>query len=365
MKILKKMLYWTLGIVAVLAVTVLLVLQHPDFGRTPSGERLERIKQSPNYRDGEFQNQIPTAVMTGTENQNVVAAWWDFLFKERPNLVLEEPVKVVRTDLNSLPKDSDCIVWFGHSSYLLQLAGKRILVDPVFDKAVPLSSIFGKTFPGADVYQASDMPEVDYLVITHDHYDHLSRKDVQLLMPKVGHVVCPLGVGEHLEYWDYPAEKITELDWNEDYESTDGFVFHCTPARHFSGRLLKRNQALWASFVVESPTLKVFIGGDSGYGPHFKAIGEKHQDLDVAILENGQYDKNWSQIHTMPHELGKEAIELGAREIITVHHGKYCISNHPWDEPLRNEQQAAKDYHLNLTVLTIGKPQRLTKTEDI
>ena len=98
------------------------------------------------------------------------------------------------------------------------------------------------------------MPEVDYLVITHDHYDHLSRKDVQLLMPKVGHVVCPLGVGEHLEYWDYPAEKITELDWNEDYESTDGFVFHCTPARHFSGRLLKRNQALWASFVVESPT---------------------------------------------------------------------------------------------------------------
>lgn len=154
-------------------------------------------------------------------------------------------------------------------------------------------------------------------------------------MPKVGHVICPLGVGEHLEYWDYPAEKITELDWNEDYESIDGFVFHCTPARHFSGRLLKRNQALWASFVVESPTLKVFVGGDRGYGPHFKAIGEKYQDLDVAILE------------------------------ITVHHGKYCISNHPWDEPLRNEQQAAKDYQLNLTVLTIGKPQVLTKTEDI
>ena len=365
MKKLKKMLYWTLGIVAVLAVAVLLVLQHPDFGRTPTGERLERIKQSPNYRNGEFQNQIPTALMTGTENQNVVAAWWDFFFKERPNLVPEEPVKVVRTDLNSLPRDSDCIVWFGHSSYLLQLAGKRLLVDPVFDKAVPLSSIFGKTFPGADVYQASDMPEVDYLVISHDHYDHLSRKDVQLLMPKVGHVVCPLGVGEHLEYWGYPVEKITELDWNENYGCADGFVFHCTPARHFSGRMLKRNQSLWASFVVESPTLKVFIGGDSGYGPHFKAIGEKHQDIDVAILENGQYDKSWSQIHTMPNELGKEAVELGARVIITVHHGKYCISNHTWDEPLRNEQQAAKDYQLNLTVLTIGKPQGLTKTEDI
>ena len=361
MKKLKKMICWTLGIVAVLAVTVLLVLQHPDFGRTPTGQRLERVKQSPNYRDGEFRNLVPTAVMTGEEKKNVLAAWWEFLFKERPNLVPEDPVEVVKTDLASLSKDDDCIVWFGHSSYLLQLSGKRILVDPVFDKAVPLFAFFGKTFPGSDLYQANDMPEVDWLVITHDHYDHLSRKDVQLLMPRVGHVICPLGVGEHLVYWGYPEDKITELDWNEDFESTDGFVFHCTPTRHFSGRMLKRNQSLWASFVVNSPSLKVFIGGDGGYGPHFKMIGEKHPDIDVAFLENGQYDKNWSQIHTMPDELGKVAVDLGAKEIITVHHGKYCISNHPWDEPLRNEQQAAQDYRLNLTVLTIGKPHGLTK----
>lgn len=172
---------------------------------------------------------------------------------------------------------------------------------------------------------------------------------------RIGKVICPLGVGQHFEYWGFDPSKLVELDWNESSLLQQGFNANCLPARHFSGRGLTANQTLWASFLIETPSLTVFIGGDSGYGPHFKEIGDKFQDIDLAILENGQYNEDWRYIHTMPRELGKEAQELGADTIITVHHSKYALARHPWNEPLLNELEAADQYRLNLIVLGIGK----------
>ena len=208
-----KILFVILCVMAVAVVAVTLFFQTPPFGRLPRGERLERIRWSPNFRDGEFRNQEPTSLMTSEKGR--WEAMLDFVFKKSPEgLRPEHPVPSVKTDLRALDPYREFLVWFGHSSYLLQMGGKRILVDPVFCSAAPVSFL-NKPFPGTDIYRPEDMPDIDYLVITHDHWDHLDYGTVTQLKGRVRKVVCPLGVGEHFEYWGYEPERLVELDWNE------------------------------------------------------------------------------------------------------------------------------------------------------
>lgn len=333
-------------------VGVLLFLRQPSFGRLPSGDRLERIKRSPHYKDGEFKNLTPTSLMAGDKSRLQIL--WGFLFADKEGVYPDRPVPAVKTDLKHLPKDENWMVWFGHSSYLLNVDGARILVDPVFHAASPVSFV-NKPFAGTDIYKPEDMPDIDYLVITHDHWDHLDYQTVTALNGRVGKVVCPLGVGEHLEYWGYPNDRLVELDWMEDGNLGQGFVVHCLPARHFSGRGLTSNQTLWASYVLDTPSLRLFIGGDSGYGGHFAEIAKAYPDIDWAILENGQYNEAWKNIHTMPYQLHQVARDLNAGNILTVHHSKFALSRHKWNEPLLNEQQLRQDSTLHVPILEIGE----------
>lgn len=330
-----------------------------SFGRLPRGERLERIQKSPNYQDGQFRYPEATEVMTGSKSG--FRTMWEFLTESRKDTRPTQPVPTEKTDLSTLQND-DCIVWFGHSSYLLQIEGKRILVDPVFYKAAPVSFV-NRPYQGTDLWKPSDMPPVDWLLISHDHWDHLDYQAVKELLPSVKGALLPLGVGEHFEYWGYPKEKLIELDWNEHSDLGDGFSLHCLPARHFSGRGLTRNKTLWASFLLKTPSgRQIFIGGDGGYGPHFKEIGQKFQGIDLAILENGQYNEDWAQIHTMPAELPKVCHDLGAKEVITVHHSKYTLSKHPWDAPRQNEDALEQD-GIVVRRLLMGKIEHLWQKE--
>lgn len=313
----------------------LLFMSQPSFGRLPTGARLERIRNSPNYRDGKFQNLTPTKMMPGAKETEAEKA------ARTGNRVPKEPLQMEVTDLKALPRDRDWLVWFGHSSYLMMLGGKTFLVDPVFYKGSPVSFV-NKMFPGTDKYKAEDMPEIDYLVISHDHYDHLDYEAVTKLRKKVKRVICPLGVGEHFEYWKYKPEQLVELDWWEAAELESGFRLECTPARHFSGRTFNMNQSLWASYVLETPGRKLYLGGDSGYDSHFKQIAAKHPGIDLAILENGQYNTRWKDIHTMPEYLPKVMKEIGAKRVMTVHNSKFSLAPHDWDEPLKNARSAAK-----------------------
>ena len=231
-------------------------------------------------------------MMTGEKNRWQVM--WDFIFGDRKNLRPQDSIPVIHTDLKRLPKEQNLMVWFGHSSYMIQIDGKRILVDPVFCKASPVSFI-NKPFSGTDIYRPEDMPEIDLLIITHDHWDHLDYETVTALQEKVAKVVCPLGIGEDFEYWGYDSDKLIELDWSE-HTILDNIDVHCLPARHFSGRGLASNKTLWASYMIESPSTTIFIGGDGGYGPHFKEIGESFTNIDWAILENGQYNNDWKNV---------------------------------------------------------------------
>lgn len=345
-----------IGLVLAAAIAAGIIAVLPGFGRLPRGERRERVLNSPNYRDGQFRNLEPSPLMAGGKGR--VRGMLEFLFGKKEGLRPERPVTAIRTDLRALAPESDLAVWFGHSSCLIQADGRRALVDPVFLSAAPLP-LLNRPFKGADLYRPEDMPDIDYLIITHDHWDHLDRGTVTALRPRIRTVVCPLGVGEHFEYWGFPKERIVELDWHEQAALDNGFTIHCLPARHFSGRGLNSNQTLWGSFLLQSPSRKIYIGGDGGYGKHFAQIGREFPDIDLAILENGQYNEAWRYIHTLPGQLAQAAKDLAAKQILTVHHSKYALARHPWDEPLKTEAALAADTTLHVLRPEIGEVVRL------
>lgn len=354
------MIIWIMSIAITLTTTAVLFMNQSSFGRIPRGERLERIRQSPNYKDGEFKNLHETQLMTSGKGR--FRSMWDFIFKKKEGLRPLQDIAVIKTELRKIASDKDALVWFGHSSYLIQLDGKRILVDPVFCVAAPVSFV-NKPFKGTDAYTPEDMPDIDYLVITHDHWDHLDYRTVMKLKNRIGKIICPLGVGEHFEYWGFNKDRILELDWSEDAVLDNSFAIHCLPARHFSGRGLKSNQSLWASFLLESPSQKIYMGGDSGYDTHFAEIGKRFPDIDLAILENGQYNEDWKYIHTMPQYLEQVAKDLNPQKVLTVHHSKYALARHRWDEPINNALKMKKNLDMDVLIPTIGEIVDLKKEE--
>ncbi len=277
-------------------------------------------------------------------------------FRNRPKSVRPPmPVQALAPDFQSLlSAPDDALIWFGHSSYLLRTSGRTFLVDPVFSRRASPMPGFVKAFPGTDIVKPADLPELDYLVITHDHYDHLDYDTIRQLKQKVKHWICSLGTGAHLEYWGVPAGRISELDWWESVQPEPGLNMTATPGRHFSGRL-KRAQTLWASFVLETPGRRYFIGGDSGFDAHFGEIGKRFGPFDLAILECGQYHEYWKHIHMMPEETALAAELLGAKALLPVHWGKFNLALHPWDESIERLLKAAAGRPYEVLTPAIGQ----------
>ncbi|MFB6319128.1 MBL fold metallo-hydrolase [Saccharicrinis sp. FJH54] len=341
----------------------MVILNQARFGQSPKGERLERIKQSEHYEDGEFKNLSETPTFTSDKSRFQVMK--DFMFRKKIRVTPDDSLPVIKTDINALDPKDDALVWFGHSSYFIRLNGKTFLVDPVFSPYAAPFSFINKAFKGTTVFHAGDLPAIDYLIITHDHWDHLDYQTVLDLKQNIKHIVTGLGVGQHFEHWGFDPEVITELDWYEAMNLDAGWQLTATPARHFSGRGLKRNKTLWASFVLKAPDFKLFIGGDGGYDTHFSDIGSKYGPFDLAVMEQGQYDQNWNLIHLLPEQLFKAAGQLQAQRILPVHNSKFALANHPWDEPLNKitENQSGSD----IPVLTpkIGEVVFLNDTTQV
>jgi L-ascorbate metabolism protein UlaG (beta-lactamase superfamily) len=279
---------------------------------------------------------------------------YDFFNKSKNNRPAA-PIPSVKSDLKTFSSEKPGIFWFGHSSYLIKTNGKNLLIDPVFSGHASPFSFMVKAFEGANNYAASDFPDIDILILSHDHYDHLDYETIIAIKDKVKHFYVPLGVGAHLENWGVAENKITELDWWE-AATFENLKLTATPARHFSGRGLKRGKSLWASYVLETPSHKIYIGGDSGYDAHFKAIGEKFGPFDLAILETGQYNKNWPYIHMMPEQTVQAAQDLQAKVLLPVHLGKFALALHDWDEPLQRVVKAAAEKQVKVTTPMIGEP---------
>ena len=362
-KRLKKIMFTILIIIAIICLIPMLYLQLPLFGQKAEGLRLERMEKSPNYRDGQFHNLSPTNMMVDNKGMREMMAR---KFSEKKHgLRPTDSIPAIKTDLKAIAKDRDISIWFGHSSYYIQIDGKRFLVDPVFSKHASPIPILISAFEGTNIYEAEDMPNIDYLLITHDHYDHLDYKTVKRLNDRVGKVVCGLGVGAHLEKWGYNKDKIMEMDWNESCDLSDGFNIHSKPTRHFSGRTLKRNTTLWLSFMLQTPTMNIFLSGDGGYDNHFKEIGEEFGEIDLAFLETGQYNEKWKLIHSMPHEVCQQAKDLNAQRIIPIHWGKFALADHSWKEPIEKLMEFSKDEAIPVLTPLIGEIIELKNMDQV
>jgi L-ascorbate metabolism protein UlaG (beta-lactamase superfamily) len=328
------------------------------FGKIPDGKRLFKIQQSPNYKNGSFKNVSHTPVMA--EDSSFWKTLRSYLNKPKDTKP-PVPLPFVKTDLNNLQNDAPVIVWFGHSSYLIRINGLTILIDPVFSNHAAPFSFMVKAYPGADIYTVPDIPDIDLLIQTHDHYDHLDYISVSALKPKIKKIITTLGTGSHFEYWGYDPAIITELDWWETTSFSD-MQLTAVPERHFSGRGITRGKTLWAGFILKTPVHTIYIGGDSGYDTHFKEAGIKYGPFDLAILECGQYNAHWPHIHMMPEETAQAAVDLGAKRLLPVHWAKFTLALHPWNDPIKRVVKKAAELNMPITTPRIGEPVVIGKS---
>lgn len=350
----QKTLKILLGFILILSMAIALFMQQQSFGKLPSGDRLSRIQDSRQYKNDIFHNLEETTLLAkGASYFGMVAKFFGKGINREPS----HPLPTVKTDLKALPSDKPMVIWFGHSSFLISIGGKKILADPIFsERPSPVQYAGSKSYPGTMVYSTEDFPTLDLVVISHDHYDHLDYNTIMQLKEKTTLFCVPLGVGEHLLHWGIPANQIKEYDWWEGEMVLPGIDLTCTPARHFSGRGLRNNKTLWASFVLKTGGYSIFIGGDSGYDGSFKEIGEQFGPFDLAMLECGQYDIQWPDIHMMPEQTVQASLDLKAKVFLPIHWGKFTLSLHPWKDPIERAVKRAEVLNVKITTPRIGEP---------
>jgi L-ascorbate metabolism protein UlaG (beta-lactamase superfamily) len=343
-------------VLSVILAGYLVIRFNPAFGAAAGGKRMERILKSPNFKDGKFQNPVETKMQT--DDMPFFKVMKEFIFA-KGDRVPAGTINVEAIDLSQFRQAAQDvkICWLGHSAFLIEIDGKIILTDPVFSKRVSPFSFFGtKSFIYSENYTLDNLPPIDLVLISHDHYDHLDYQTIKKLRNSQVPFVTALGVGAHLEHWGISPERITELDWWEDYQLSEKIKLTATPARHFSGRgLADRFSTLWASWVIAGSQHRLFFGADSGYFPGFKTIGEKYGPFDLAMLECGQYSRYWPFIHLSPEETFQAANDLKAKSLLPIHWGKYKLSIHPWTEPVERLMIAAQGKELALATPKIGQ----------
>lgn len=330
-------------------------VNRPEFGRLPTGARLEKILASPHYFKDHFECLTPVQVMSEEpgEKENRIAATLKFLFGDKKGLVPPMPMPTVKTSLHSLK--GDCAIWMGHSTIYLQLAGRKILIDPVFSSYASPIFFVNRAFEGSNVYSAADFPPIDILAITHDHWDHLDYPSIIELKPKIKSVLCPLGVGEYFEQWGFDADKIIEEDWDSVIDFGRGLTAHILPSQHFSGRMLTQNPTEWCAFAFVTPARKIFCSGDGGYSNHFRDIGKKFGGFDLAFMENGQYNRAWHAIHLLPDETAQASEDIHAAKVVPIHAGKFALARHEWNAPYKDLLAYSTDRNYELLTPRIGE----------
>lgn len=338
-------------IVGIVVVIILFMFVYPVFGRQPSKEKAQLLSRSPQFVQGKFQNPMPTMKDMGLKT--TLGILRDFA-KSSPD---RRPTKSLTMDKPSLQKDSQTkVTWFGHSASLLTIDGKALLLDPMFGRAASPFPWFGKgRYSGGLPFEIAQLPVIDAVVLSHDHYDHLDYGTILKIKHKVNKFLVPLGVAGHLERWGVPPEKIAEYDWWDEF-TYEGLKFACTPAIHFSGRsMTDRGATLWCSWVIKGIQSSIFFSGDSGYSPHFKAIGQKYGPFDVTLMECGQYDERWADIHMQPEETVQAHMDVKGKLLIPIHWGAFTLALHDWFDPVERAAKAASRHQVRIATPKIGQ----------
>ena len=336
---------WIFGLISVIVLgTGITLFQAPSFGENPDKHSVESFSNLSNYnsKKKKFKNNIETKTAFSFKDFRKVSKEYskkDDSISRKPNDNLI-PIDTTEWQKNDT---SLWISWLGHSSQYVNLEGITILIDPVFSKRCsPFQWVGSKRFHPFP-HDTTDFSEIDAVVISHDHYDHLDIKTIRSLSKKVSQFIVPLGVGGHLKKWGVSQDKIIELNW-WDSVKVDHVTFYCTPARHFSGRgITHQNETLWASWSFVGQKKRLFYSGDTGYFEAFKTIGERLGPFDIAVIQTGAYDSLWADIHMFPTEVIQTFKDLKAEKLIPVHWGTFNLALHDWKEPAIWLKNASKN----------------------
>lgn len=332
------------------------------FGKDPEGKHLEKIQSSPHFdkEKDSFVNRRPDILSTMREGQSMFKLTLEFLFGGQKHRSPSEKLPEVKPDVEEFLKKSDKLkfIWFGHSTFLINFDGTIILFDPIFSTAASPVSFAVKRFQ-PPVLKLEELPEIHYIIISHDHYDHLDMETIQFFKNKKTKFITPLGVTSHIKEWGVEAERLTELDWWDSIH-TENLEFILTPAQHFSGRKgSNQMKTLWGSWIVRSKNQSLYFSGDSGFDTHFKTIGDKYGPFDITFIENGQYDLKWKEVHVLPEETAQAFIDLKGKRLVPVHWGMFDLSLHSWFDPIERLEKEAEKRNLNLLTPKFGQIVKL------
>ncbi|MGB3372896.1 MAG: MBL fold metallo-hydrolase [Rhodococcus sp. (in: high G+C Gram-positive bacteria)] len=305
---------------------------------------------SARYRDRKFHNSEPSSSFTGGGDESILVSFLRRRSQGKPLRPIPLAPHVAPVNAGEI-----AVTWYGHSSVLVELDGRRILADPVWSNRVSPSQAVGPSRLHPTPVRLDALPAVDAIVISHDHYDHLDKTTIQRLASlQSAPFVVPIGIGAHLRHWRIPEDRIIELDWDEQTEVA-GLTITCTEARHFSGRGLKRDLTQWASWAFAGPKHRVFFGGDTGYTVKFAEIGAQYGPFDVTLLPVGAYDPRWADIHMNPEEAVRAHGDLGGGLLVPIHWATFNLAFHPWSEPIVRLKAAAEDGGVDTAVPMPGQ----------
>jgi L-ascorbate metabolism protein UlaG (beta-lactamase superfamily) len=309
------------------------------------------VTGSAQFSDGKFHNTMPTpALAPANAREGLLRQWHEDRHKGMPG----GPIPLARPEIPEQAGEL-AVTWFGHSTALLEVDGRWVLVDPVWSPRVSPSPLIGPTRLHEPPVPLQSLPPVDAVLISHDHYDHLDLPTVRALFrEQAAPFVVPTGIGEHLRSWGVPAERIVELDWDGS-TTIAGLTLTCTEARHFSGRFVARDTTLWSSWVIAGPRHRVFFGGDTGYTPAFAGIGARLGPFDLTLQPIGAYNDAWYAIHMDPEEAVRAHGDLGGRVLLPIHWATFNLAFHRWAEPVQRLVTAAESRGVQVVVPKPGE----------
>jgi L-ascorbate metabolism protein UlaG (beta-lactamase superfamily) len=256
----------------------------------------------------------------------------------------------------AIGQEQSRVTWLGHSAVYLEIEGKKILLDPMLGpSSSPFPLFNSKRYSGTVPLQLDQLGEIDAVILSHNHYDHLDRRSIMKLKDRTRHFYVPSGVAQYLIRWGVERGKISEHHWWDEINLTR-FKLVCTPARHFSGRGIgDRDRSLWCSWVIQGEHTKIFFSGDSGYDQHFKEIGDNYGPFDVTLMECGQYHENWSDIHMMPEETVQAHLDVLGDILIPIHWGAFTLSLHAWTDPIERAVRKSAELGVRIALPHIGE----------
>ena len=351
-----RVLYIVLSLITLLIIIgVLFINLSPQFGGVASKQQQELFSKSKHYKDGKFLNN--GGVKMEMSLKDSFKAMW-ILFKSNSKAEPNKNIAVQKIDSITIANynSKTRFIWFGHSTFLLQIKGKNLLIDPMFGNVPAPNPLLGnKRFSNKLPIEIEKLPSIDAVLITHDHYDHLDYESIQKLKDKVNIFYTPLGIGIHLLKWGVEKERIIELDWWQEIKF-DELTIRCTPAQHFSGRgISDREKTLWCSWIIQSDDENLFFSGDSGYASHFKEIGDQYGPFDFAFMECGQYNNLWPLVHMLPEETAQAGLDIKAKRIMPIHWGAFKLASHSWTDPVERISKKAKELNVDLVIPKIGE----------